>query len=1285
MLFILFSILLCFIIFLLLKVIYKQKLIVSDRIFHTRQIFVTLVYVVLFIIFFSPILKLINKFISIEFIHNLLMYVIPPDNVSVSFYWFVILFLAIFMSLIYLVILLITCKVWLKNVSKKNSFSEKNIFNKLSLLFYEENEGEFILKSGLENVGKWIMVMRRIFLSLLIVESIFFTIYLGLNFTFISVELLTKYIISLYMVPLLSYFLLLQIEHFLQADKKLDEVLIETREIDYVEIGNYKPLRDILRKQFLGNALISVTDLYPLANEKLYTEPSEDQLNRINSSVSKELLKSIYRSIINNVSIVNYGYIDSIIDLINNKNITVNDTCFGEFTVYMLAYLQTEFMMHRTAIIICDTDDQVNYTVELYKEQYQLMNVVNNQWVISNKDDFDDIQTQLFVCTEEDLFDLDIENRYKNFISKLSVVVFFDSYGLLCRNASFTKRIFNYFSLYFVKYIFFIPENNSKIRNVIQQQIDMKDIVLHNNERLHKKSDVFIWRREPSFYTQKALLPEGLVNDFGVAYTIAIRSAQYDVFSVNILADDSVPLKTYREIALESYGKLISENLIHDKNIDIKSIIHNNSLLSYKNQKFSIIIVYDDYNNLLNVVNIWMNYGGNNSSHLHVISRPYMLRDYFSYNISSSLAFAQKFQIIVPSAIFDDKSEILAFILKTRQGVTEEEVFDFSKTHNINKNSAVRILQHMLDCVFGDDIYSSISSYNFNETAFIYDEYGLKESVNVIKLINEEIYNLTYKLTVNNVRTTGLEKDVVLPININDVYNYYLPGQNCVVEGKSYYIQNIDDVNGILTLTNPINFNIEKEYQSLYDICYFKEVNEEPNKPINPKECLSYTVFDVQIQRIIYGYFSYSNGLDFKNPETNLTYLSVNSEYNNDISEVKVSNCFKIAFDYDFGVDYNKSAALLVVLFRGLLETLLPKNYHNILVFSEIDIESLKEPTCSDTKEKEEELEIETTHEVDDRIFNIFSGVPSLEDENSDFEGNSDKLINIYILNFSELKTGAINALSQNILNILSMLHDYLEWAISDGDNKYAYLRFGHEKLVDIFDYHTTLCMLKAFVNTDENNYKKVDLDFIDTGLGLCDFCNTPLKSAAIRLSDDRKMCQSCKNQVVDTKSEITEILDKAIRYLEEKYNLYNQIPKVKIKFKSANDIRKETTADVGSRVLGFCRKSASGVEIWIERKGPRTSMFATLVHELTHAWQFTHLQNCDKIITKYLEGHAMYVEIQSLYDIKQYTYAHRQEVITKALTDNYGTGYCYFINAMRDESDDNIFHYMIKHEEEMY
>ena len=199
-------------------------------------------------------------------------------------------------------------------------------------------------------------------------------------------------------------------------------------------------------------------------------------------------------------------------------------------------------------------------------------------------------------------------------------------------------------------------------------------------------------------------------------------------------------------------------------------------------------------------------------------------------------------------------------------------------------------------------------------------------------------------------------------------------------------------------------------------------------------------------------------------------------------------------------------------------------------------------------------------------------------------------------------------------------------------------------------------------------------IDFTALGANYCDFCFTHLMGGEYDVLDDgRERCPRCSRSVVRTHAEFVELFTATRRSMEFAFEISINVP-MRVQMVNAREIARKTgeyfepTPGVDARVVGFASRDDAGYTINIENGTPALSAITTIVHELTHIWQFSMWQpgmlearygdNRALLIT---EGMATWAQVQYLLSIQEFEAARRQESYAQARTDEYGAGFRLF------------------------
>ena len=176
-------------------------------------------------------------------------------------------------------------------------------------------------------------------------------------------------------------------------------------------------------------------------------------------------------------------------------------------------------------------------------------------------------------------------------------------------------------------------------------------------------------------------------------------------------------------------------------------------------------------------------------------------------------------------------------------------------------------------------------------------------------------------------------------------------------------------------------------------------------------------------------------------------------------------------------------------------------------------------------------------------------------------------------------------------------------------------------------------------------------------------------------------MCGHCKDHQITQRDEIKSLYFETVEFLKSGYGIPLR-KNIHVRFHSAEAIRRETK-DIGGdggRILGLYTPRRH--QLLLETGGPRVAMQSTLIHELTHAWQFDNLplrelmrklpaltRNRQRLIL--LEGHAVYVEVDAMRRKNETEYADRLSQSYLSRQDEYGAGYRFISGYLRQKEEE--------------
>ena len=218
----------------------------------------------------------------------------------------------------------------------------------------------------------------------------------------------------------------------------------------------------------------------------------------------------------------------------------------------------------------------------------------------------------------------------------------------------------------------------------------------------------------------------------------------------------------------------------------------------------------------------------------------------------------------------------------------------------------------------------------------------------------------------------------------------------------------------------------------------------------------------------------------------------------------------------------------------------------------------------------------------------------------------------------------------------------------------------------------------------DQNLAELIARGLTGSGSGhLCDFCGRPLSAMEYEvLSDGRERCSVCSHSAVRSAEEFENILDAALKNLNSFFGVEITAP-VHIQMVNSKKLHRKLgktfvpTGNADGRVLGVAIRSKDGYSILIENGAPRIQSTMTLVHELTHIWQYLNWDQ-NAILYQYgkeqelevYEGMAKWTEIQYAYLIGESGAARREEINTRMRNDEYGKGFLKYVTRYPIKKD---------------
>lgn len=776
-----------------------------------------------------------------------------------------------------------------------------------------------------------------------------------------------------------------------------------------------------------------------------------------------------------------------------------------------------------------------------------------------------------------------------------------------------------------------------------------------------------VWRSEGKEDFQNRILPQLTRAFAGEEIILGLPSVRAGIQKICLVRQQEQPWNEYIEelrnerFTINRFGLNESQSTTIDKfyaNYDKTWMlpVGNSSFIIIRDSEFNLITALQD---------CWSR--GRETCFVHIVSPPYLLRDYMAANIDFFLQADHYLTSWAPAVPESDAAKALLLWKRLQaSSVSESELNEVLDDSDRQSYSIRELLIRLFQKVFGNHIdyanYLQIRIQNdfdpkcgqFIETI----EYGL---VGTGRLNMLPAWVRVFKIVDEADR-------IIEEIPAGLVYQTYLPGQFHAFKGKLYRIADIDEHKAIVKVNfidpsisyRPMAYRSARKY-----LISSLDVNREmKNKAIATENVgnwrLTRFILPADITAEVKGYTSFIGEINLTDQQYTYTDLSSHSiperHYaNRNVLEIIIKQTSGSIID-----EKGNIAFTLGVLLNELFFTLFPTSHYLLAV------DGLLPPDYINGKDQ-----------FTSRLMCI---QPRISIKNQQWSKHE---IRIYIIEDSPSELGILETISHRWTDIMMILEDYLTWlnedtSLKEGKEKIKlqskFLGYGSKSVISELDIPSVLKLLRELLpNRDlvasrhQNMLDGQRPTEDKTVMRRCDFCGIEYPAAQIeQLDDGRERCLQCRNSAVNTLQMLTPLLERARMYLINHYSL-NLRPEISVKFVSAQEIHRlvrlpfVATSDSDARLVGLAteEKTEQGTKvlICIENGAPAKMTLSTLVHELTHIWQYDNL-DVQAMSLPEIEGLASWVEVAFLNEISEKEYAKRYQQQLLQRDDEYGNGY---------------------------
>ncbi len=926
------------------------------------------------------------------------------------------------------------------------------------------------------------------------------------------------------------------------------------------------------------------------------------------------------------------------------------------------------------------------YVLGLFEEIQELLKFCDKALSFERLDEYN-----FFAANPEEILDEDFgeatgaTNRLHDFFNEIDNILMMDAQHLLAFYPSSTDTLFRLIAakrgLKEPPRIFVFAEDFYSIQNSISNNFNIS----RNFEEARVPDSfsaepyVLVWQYESDF-DQTAFTGGGSTN-LGAAACLSplfINEAPTELHMIELF---DIPMLEYRENLEKNKQNLVPKFRLKES-IAEKCPMNVSTINLDQKEEFGAML-YDELNNFPFLIRKMENYG-RSISFINVISKPYLLRNYFATNYLFTREDPVK---PLPTILLNNCRVSTAIYLLERlvkSPVPEPEIIDLLSPLDPSGDTVLEQLQSLWKQIFKVDLLQGNNCRLSKEE--IKHQNGRLETVFHIHISKES----RARISPFQVYTfKDRQQRICAKVERDHLHQNFAVGQAHSFQGRTYRIRSIDES------TNTVHVQAE---ESPVVISHYVQNNRIKvrklhlldDRPIRRTGRLLHFEGDFSISTD--GYFEFTRGIHLDNSQDAYT-------PQNNIADrhYTYGRCLMIDFEPIRSIEFDpKINFSLALLLRELFRTLFPENYQYLKV---------SVPHLPASLKKDEELrEYFTTMQLDE----------DLRSEHID-EHN----FQVFIFEDSSRDVGLIGSILLHYKYIFRILGDFLHWEVQ---NHSSDLQRGRVQVLDIddisvpmkydnflhygrnldkggppesIDINGLFRLIDQYFPKNKRTKARLAFDQLEPGVHIapgkqtCDFCGKlDDQENMLRLDDGRYQCDSCKQQAVTSQEQQEYLIAQARQILRNEWNAHvpNSIP---VEFTSAKAISKYSaspfrpTRSFDRRAVGLA--FSGQLKIMVEDNWSQEQTLSTLLHEFTHIWQYQNLNMAD-LRKQYgpllVEGHPCWIEVEfwnSLHHNEPGKNYNQNALGISERDDKYGRGYRLLVKLLTRDEQGNPFVWMQK------
>ena len=1116
------------------------------------------------------------------------------------------------------------------------------VLNFIKSLFFEGENYEY--------AKKWVTRTEKILQYFIYITEIIYTIFFAIILCSVFFEMPEWYynlmndvlqIKQWHLYPFISLIILQEIVNVLHASIKQEEV--EEESPLAIEIKEKAEIEDRVRELHIELQRRFDTE----HNLRYFPEAGQDSDTEYVSTTKAyaSSLDFIQNKMKEKTGRIVQSYMACLNAAYNNKHVYFCANFYSEISEYLIHYTYTRLLAGSRVMFILSDRDKMFALRKFIEDSLTKLTPITDKctWRVYTSDERID-QADVVIATPEDFKDDNIVENYPGFFEEVCNVIFID--------ADRVVELDSYLCPVMAKRL--LKATSNRVRFIFLSQFVLQGFATASLPRFFcvdevlsfssaKESDSVeftLWNKESKRNV--------VYNKHGQTLTclealIAEQAILHDIDGVRILTSSALD-KAEKDILLKH-------------NIEINQFYKPNSKIHY-------FIYSDDKCNLAAALYASTRFRGSKKSVVHIISKPYLLREYFTDRMLTE-EYINRSSFIQPRVTEHIEKYKLSFLRVFCEATSENgmSLYEFESKMkyilaDMEKHGNVLLCPYCSQGVkLGDYIEINVEILAGYLLAALCDKYDtpISESIaNNVKnyyhitldMVNSDDYvadrerKITFK-RVKEIFDCVFECNERVKLSLNDeiigsvdtfpsrVNLEYMVGQSIMFNNTEYEIGHISkDRKTIYLRHENVTFKncLDTIFLRRYKLLKEETIGEDGvlNKTHGLISEIKVSMKRADFHGETYGFYSLLSNcqtLDFVNGAVGNLNISkkVINEFSRNVKNGKILRVTITARE-----ECNDNMRLLLsAVFNEFIRTIFPKAYRQIAICpileNPIEFNSENKPSS-----------------YNDLVKTLYPYVM----DGSECETDSTKMQFLFINDCVE-DVGVLDwfydRLAHYMHEFLANVYSYLNWLKLRPQLKH-YIYFGADTLPECFDLEGCCKLLEDYNiilnESGEQEYETAGAIIDKLEPKTCSFCGKILESGRfVKFDDGRYVCVDCEKTSVRSVDELKTAVNNAKTYLLNKYPeiIFGAID---VKFYTGRFTSEDCTPSGLYYNLDFDKRT-----LFVQKNTPASSIERSVVRAMVQLWQ----RDNDLLISS-ADAQVEYEELQYLLSLNLQEFANKIE-----------------------------------------